>query len=563
MTTLRGPAPPPRAAHLLTLPGLLAEVCDRHGDRGALVFYDPAPATGVPTVRWSYAQLCAEARRVAAALIAAGIDKGARVGVLLGNRPEAVATIFGTAMAGGIVVPLSTFSTRRELAYLLAHADISVLVTQAQLRGRQFPDDIDALWVPPRPSAQIPFLQRVVVIGADPQDIGMGNECWTDFLESGDHTPTAAIDGRAAATTPADLALIIYSSGTTEAPKGILHTHGATTRQFWQQADLFGRHPETRMWTALPIFWTAGFNSAMGATLAAGGCWIMQETFLPGPALALIVRERVTEPYTLPHQTAALEEDPAWPTADLSALHCVFGKSAFARHPSVHGDVTWSMPVGYGLSETGAFFCAHRFDASREERRASMGRLLPGNELRVLDPNTGQALGAGQTGELTVRGPTLMERYVKKDRSECFDPDGFFHTGDAGSYDADGFVHFDGRKTEMIKTGGANVSPAELEVALRACPPVKMARALGIPDERHGQLVVLCVVLKDGALKERESASESSIKDFLAERVAAYKVPKHVLFFDAETVPLTASGTKVRDDDLRVLVHRRLGLDPP
>ncbi|MGI8491180.1 MAG: class I adenylate-forming enzyme family protein [Acidimicrobiales bacterium] len=534
--------------------GVLATASRSHPDAEALVFDDPLDAGCAR--RWTYAELEDNARRVAAALLAAGVGKAARVGLLLGNRPEAVATIFGASMAGAVVVPLSTFSTRQELAYLLSHADISVLVTQERLLGRRFADDVAALAPLPRPCPDLPHLRRVVVVGRQPaaDRHSAGAESWDELLASGEGVAAAVVDAAAASVAPADGALIIYSSGTTEKPKGILHTQGATALQFWQQAELFGRQGDTRMWTALPVFWTAGFNTAMGSTLAAGGCWVMQETFDPGEALALMERERVTEPYTLPHQTAALEEHPAWVSTDFSSLRCVFGKSAFARHPSVDGDPGWSMPVGYGLSETGAFFSAHGYGASREERRASMGPLLPGNQLKVVDPSTGEALDAGQEGELAVRGPTLMDRYVKRDRRECFDEDGFFHTGDTGFYDEEGFLHFSGRRTEMIKTGGANVSPAELEVALRACPPVKLARAVGVPDALRGEEVVLCVVLKEGA-----AATEAEIRGFLAERVAAYKVPRRVLFLDDAEMPMTASGTKVRDDALREVLARRLG----
>ena len=150
-----------------------------------------------------------------------------------------------------------------------------------------------------------------------------------------------------------------------------------------------------------------------------------------------------------------------------------------------------------------------------------------------------------------------MRRYLGKTAAECFDADGFFHTGDAGSVDPDGSVHFEGRRTEMIKTAGANVSPAELEVQLRACPPVKLARIVGVPDPRLDQLVVACITLKDGAL-----ATEADIRSFLRERVAAYKVPKRVLFFDDGEIPMTTSATKVRDEALVALVERRLAAEP-
>jgi acyl-CoA synthetase (AMP-forming)/AMP-acid ligase II len=252
-----------------------------------------------------------------------------------------------------------------------------------------------------------------------------------------------------------------------------------------------------------------------------------------------------------------MSEHPDWLTTDLSSLKCVYGKSAFARHPSVDGDTSWQMTVSYGLSETNTAVMGHAWDAGRDAVKHSMGRLLPGYELRIVDPDTGRILDANEDGEFAVRSPTLMDHYVKMNRDECFDADGFFHTGDAGYYDDDGNVHFTGRRTEMIKTGGANVSPAELEVQLRACEPVKLARVIGVPDPRLDQIVVLAVTLREGA-----RATEADIQEFLRERVAAYKVPKRVLFFADGEIPMTNSATKVRDPELLALVEARLHETP-
>lgn len=536
MTTLEGPPLEGfTGIGALTMGGFLVEVAHRFAEHEALVFDDPLLEGA--TVRWTYADLGRKAHEVAQALVAVGVEPGERVAILMGNRPEAVAALFGACMAGAVAVPLSTFSPRPELGFLLADSETVAVLTQTRMLARAFADDISAL----RP--QLPRLRHTVAVG----------DSWDAFLASGDATD-AEVSRRLAATTPDDSALIIYSSGTTSTPKGMLHSHRAPTLQFWVQAQIFRRHEATRMWSALPLFWTAGLNTAMGSTLAAGGCWVMQETFEPGEALRLMAREQVTEPYALPHQTGAIEEHPDWATSDLSSLRCVYGKSAFARHPSVtEGDTTWNMPVGYGLSETCAFFVSHWSDTPRQLLKQSMGRLLPGNRLRVVDPDTGAVLGPNQDGELAIQGPTLMEHYVGLTPEQCFDADGFFHTGDAGFFDHDGYVHWTGRRTEMIKTGGANVSPAELEVQLRACPPVKLARIVGMPDPRLDQIVVACITLKDGA-----EATEADIQAFLRERVAAYKVPKRVLFFADGEIPMTESDTKVRDAELIALVEQRL-----
>jgi fatty-acyl-CoA synthase len=541
----------------LTLGGFVIEVAERFGSNEALVFDDPLTET---TTRWSFADLEAEARRVGRALLATGVGKGSRVGILMANRPEAVAAFFGAALAGAVVVPLSTFSAAPELAFLLAHADVSVLLTQTLMGKRRFAADIARLCPSatksPVREAAFPYLRHVAVLG--PTSDGAGLEPWPAFLARGDAVGDDLLDAAAAQVTPSDLGLTIYSSGTTDRPKGVLHNHQAPTLQFWLQAQIFARDETTRLWSALPMFWTAGLNTVMGPTLAAGGCWIMQEGFDAGRALALMARERATEPYTLPHQATALAEHSDWATTDLSSLTKVFGKSVFTRHPSVEGDRGWNMPVAYGLSETCSSFASHTSATPRDQLRSSIGRLLPGNQLRIVDADTGRQLDANQEGEMAIRGPTLMEHYVKRSRAECLDEDGFFHTGDLGYFDDDGFVHFTGRRTEMIKTGGANVSPAELEVQLRACEPVKLARVIGVPDPRLDQLVVACVVLKDG-----HRATADDIRGFLRERVAAYKVPKHVLFFADGEIPMTSSETKVRDDALLAIVADRLTDDSP
>jgi fatty-acyl-CoA synthase len=271
----------------LTLGGFLTEVCARYAEREALVLGD---------VRWTYAELLAQSRAVSAALVAGGTAKFSRVGILMGNRPEAVAAFFGAAMAGAVAVPMSTFSPRPEIGFFLAHSAVDTVLTQVEMRGRRYAEDVAAL------APELPYLRRRVAIGED----------WDKFLASGRDVPPAIVDGRIGQIVPADEGMIIYSSGTTSQPKGVLHCHRAPTMQFWLQARFFGRHEQTRLWTSLPMFWTAGLNTAMGSTLAAGGCWVMQEWFDPGEALAIMARERVTEPYTLPHQTAALEEHPDW-----------------------------------------------------------------------------------------------------------------------------------------------------------------------------------------------------------------------------------------------------------
>ena len=531
MTTWEGPAlEETDDIGALTLGGFLLEVCSRYADNDALVVDDSL--LGGATVRWTYAELENQARAVAAGLVARGLRAGDHVAIVMGNRPEAVASLFGVALAGGVAVPLSTFSTAAELRDLLERAEAVGVLTQRELLGRALGEEIAAM-------------------DLDAWVAAVGEPTWDEFVPA--TSDGADIDARAARVHPDDIGLVLFSSGTTSTPKGVVHRHRAPTLQFWLQADIFRRTPDARVWAPLPLFWTAGLTTALGPTLARGGCFVLQETFDAGEALQLLARERVTEPYTLPHQATALAEHPSWPETDLSSLREVFGKSVFTRHPSVHGDTTWNMPVAYGMSETCASVVSHRWDTPRDRMKASTGRLLPGVRLRIVDPDTGEALGPDQDGEIALDGPTVLEHYVGKTRRESLDDDGFLRTGDMGFVDADGDVHWTGRRTEMIKTAGANVSPAELEVALRACPDVRRSRVVGLPDDRLGEVVTLCAELVEGS-----TAGPDDLRSFLAQRVASYKVPRHVLFFAPGELPTTGSDTKVRDDELIAMATERL-----
>jgi acyl-CoA synthetase (AMP-forming)/AMP-acid ligase II len=417
-------------------------------------------------------------------------------------------------------------------------ADVTVVLTQDRLLQRRFAEDLAALM------PDLPSLRHVATLGTS---------TWDELLAGAAPVGDDELDARIAAARPEDPALVIFSSGTTSTPKGMLHCHRAPTLQFWVQAQIFGRHEATRMWTALPIFWTAGLNTAMGSTLAAGGCWVVQEAFDPGEALALLARERVTEPYALPHQIGALEEHPDWPGTDLSSLTCVYGKSALARHPSVTGDPHWFMPVGYGLSETCAFFCSHWSTATRDEAKRSMGRLLPGNRLRVVDPDTGEALGVDEDGELAIAGPTLMLGYLGKDPAQCFDADGFFRTGDLGTVDADGYVVITGRLKDVIIRKGENISAREVEDLLFEHPKVADVAVIGLPDPASGERCCAVVAPRDAA----DPLGFDEMAAWLRSRgLMVQKIPEQLETLDA--LPRNPAG-KVQKQELR----RRYAGAPP
>lgn len=554
-TFLGPPAESEEGIGPLTLGGLLDDVSESFGEREALCLHDEGSV-----VRWTYRDLEVEARLVARALLAWGLPKGARVALLMGNRPEWVASAFGVAIAGGVLVPLNTYSERPELEYALRHCDAWALLTQERLSRHRYVDDLVALCpeaddAPPGAlrSTAFPFLRLVACLGLEvPRGTALP---WADFLGRAPDVGDELLDRCRASVHPSDDALVVYTSGTTDRPKGILHAHRAPALQSWRFARLLGLDPTVRSWSAFPFFWSAGFCMVMGATLAAGGCVVLQERFEPGEALRLLEEERVTTPHAWAHQLAALEDHPDWETRDLSSLRHVEAFTSFGRHKTVDVDDAWSPRAAYGLTETFTIFTSLPAHTPPEEREGHQGPVLPGNALRILDSETGEPLPRGALGEIAVKGSTLMKGYLKVAPEEVFDTDGFFRTGDAGFVDDDGYLHWTGRTTGMIKTGGANVSPVEIEDALTRHPGLKTALAVGVPDELLGEMVVVCAVAHEGV-----TVDEIDVQEFLRGKLASYKIPRRVLLFSDDDLSLTGNQ-KVRADELRRLATERLALE--
>jgi fatty-acyl-CoA synthase len=524
----------------LTLPGMLAALVERHGDAPAIRF----PATGATL---TYRDLDREARAVAGAVLAAGIGKGGRVAVLLGNRPEWVAAAFGVTMAGGVFVPLNTWFEPPELDYVLRHSDASILITQPELAGHRYLDAIAQLHPSPLAGTAYPYLRRVVCIG------GAGLPPWAEPFEEfvAASAPDEVVTAAAEQVEPLDDAVVIYTSGSTARPKGVLHRHRAAALQSWR----FVRHlciaPGEKVWSAQPLFWTAGFAMTMGGTLCGGGCLVLQERFEPGEALRILSAERCTMAHAWPHQLAELEAHPDWASTDLSSLRKVESFGVFGRHPTVGPLGDWSSRAAYGSTETFTIVSSDPADTPWKPEDPHNGHILPGNEVRIVDPASGQDESTGGSGEILVRGATLMRGYLKAP-DDGLDEDGWFHTGDAGFVDGDGRLHWTGRTSDLIKTGGANVSPVEIEEALADHPGIKVARAVGVPDDLLGQIVVVCAVPVQGTVVD-----EAAVREYLRGKIASYKIPRRVLFVSDADLNLTGNA-KVRVEALRQLAASRL-----
>ncbi|TAL00640.1 MAG: long-chain fatty acid--CoA ligase [Rhodospirillaceae bacterium] len=539
----------------LTLPGLLREVTVRFADREALVLHTP---DGV--VRWSYATLWERAMEIARALLACGVAKDTRVGVLMTNRPEWVSAFFGIGLAGGVAVALSTFSTPPELEYLLQASGISILLFERAVAKKDFAVILRELEPKIRTakpgelsSVKFPFLRRLAVVD-DALASGV-IESWPAFLAHGNVTSRALVEATTAMTKPADAAALFLSSGSTNRPKGILSSHRAVAIQCWRWRRMFALRDDVRTWTANGFIWSGNFGNALGTTLAAGGAVVLQRIFDPVEALELMQAERVTIPHAWPHQWAQLESAPNWNTVDLSGLRYVDPSRPAARHPTFSAP-GWVEPTcSYGNTETFTITTAFSSDTPLDVKGTSHGEALPGNTIKIVDPESGAVVPRNARGEIAVKGPTLMLGYIGIPIDESLDEEGFFHTGDGGYIDDAGRLHFEGRLTDIIKTGGANVSPVEVDSVLRSCPGVKVGQTVGVPHETLGEMVVSCVVPH-----EESAMDEAAVRDFLKQRLASYKVPRRVLFVREEEVALTGSA-KIKAGALRDLVSKRLSTE--
>jgi len=505
-----------------TLPALLAALAARHASREAVV-----SARG----RLCFGELAARVDAVAVGLAARGVGRGTHVGLLAPNWPEWLVLAFAVWQRGGVLVPLNTLYTARELEHALVHADVQVLVAVRSFLRHDYAQALGAV-VAPR-LRDIVWLEPPAA-GA-PVDLG----------------PLRVPVPRPAAgpvVQPSDTATIVFTSGSTAAPKGVVHTHGALVRAAVENAAVLGIEPDDRTWGYLPFFFAGGLVAVALSTLSRGAAVVLQEVFEPGETLRLLAAERVTVFFAWPHQAEALLAHPDFPTTRLHLRKGVGAntKWAAALYPPDHHAVS-----SFGMTETPPLCTAWPWDAPREKREGNHGPAVGSRRLRIVDPESGRPLPLEATGELCVRGPTLLAGYYKE-AARPFDADGFFHTGDLGWLDADGALHFVGRAKDVIKTAGANVAAAEVEAVLLEHPAVGAAYVVGVPDPARGENVAAFVVPKTAV----------DVAELLAHcrtRLASYKVPRQLWLKREDELPQKGSG-KADKPALRAEAARLAGV---
>ena len=520
-----------------TLPNFLRQRALRYGDRAAVL------GSGR---RLSYAELDRESALLARGLVASGVGKGTRVAVLLPNGPDWVLAWAAAARVGALVIPINTFYQKRELGFVLRHADVEVLLTADRFLGADYLERLEKIAPEltqrggaPHHLGSLPYLRCVRVWRGDGSERPWASG-GVDELEAL-ATASPALDDDfliqlEREVHPADPMLAIYSSGSTADPKGAVHSHGAVLRHAHNLNQFRDLHSEDRMYSPMPFFWVGGFLFTLVSSLETGACLLTEESFEPGRTLELIERERATIVAGWPHYGKAMIEHPSFPERDLS---CVRTGNLYELLPDAARPLDPELrPNSLGMTETCGPHTFGQMDQELpEELRGSFGVAVPGVQHKVVSPETGETLAIGEFGEICVRGSSVMQGLLKVERRDAFDEDGYYHTGDGGSFSADGHLFFKGRLGDLIKTGGANVTPREVELALEALPGVLSAFVVGVPDPDRGENVAAAVVPREGAQLESKA-----LRQALRGEISAYKVPRHVFFLTAADLPMTDSG---------------------
>ncbi|HEX2137010.1 MAG TPA: AMP-binding protein [Microvirga sp.] len=507
-----------------TVPGLLDEMAERYPDREALVGGGQ---------RYTYRALRDTVAAFAKGLHALGLGKGSRVAILMGNKPEWLIADLAICSLGGVMVAVNTWATTRELGYILSHSDADALILSDRFLRYDYIGMLEEL----EPHAEtLPRLTRIIHVG----DRGYRDSVpFDEVYKRGKDVPDGTLAAAKAAIDPADVVYLLYTSGSTSTPKGVQLQHFALIENMWHIGERMHVTREDRLWLAVSLYWGLGCENALFNIMTHGACLVLQEHFEPGEALKLIEQERCTLYYGTPNMAHAMSEHPDRPKRDLSSLRSGGATGSPEQLQRVADLGATEICHIYGLTETYGN-CAvtdGKLDPP-DKRFTSVGRPLPGVDLRIVDPETLEPRPTGSVGEIQVKGYVTVGYYKDEDKNrDSFTADGYFRTGDLGYVDADGYLYFRGRIKEMIKTGGINVAPAEVEEILAAQPGVQLAYVIGVPDPVRDEIIGAVIVPAPGA-----SVTESDLLESCRKQLAAYKMPRVFRFVAEKDLPLTTTG---------------------
>ncbi|MDE0950880.1 MAG: class I adenylate-forming enzyme family protein [Halioglobus sp.] len=495
-------------------------------------------------LRLSYTEAATNSARLARGMLASGISKGSRVGLLMPNSPDFVVAWLAAARIGAIIIPINTFYKPKELAFILHHADIQILLTADKLLNNDYLERLEtcipALSEEPPGSIgaplllqDFPFLRQVYVWGESSRQWTLPSQ---QLLDAAASVSQGYLDAVEHCVHPADPLTVIYSSGSTADPKGAIHTHGSVIRHSYNLNHWRDLQSDDRIFSPMPFFWVGGLIFTLHCALHKGCTLICEEVFEPGKTLLLLESERATLVTGWPHYGSALVDHPSCGERDLSAIR---GGNIYALLPdNIRPADPQLRSNALGMTETcGPHSIDHMDVDLPETMRGSFGRPLEGVEHKVVDPDTGEHLATGTEGEICIRGYNVMQGLYKVEREDSFDADGFYRSGDSGHLNEDGFLFFTARLGELIKTAGANVTPLEVEITIDEQPEIQCSYVVGLPHPDRGQEVAGAIVLNAG-----QSLDAGELRKRLKQELASYKVPSKIFFCTRDEIPFTDSG---------------------
>ena len=518
LSEARGENTPPLIEE--TIGANLERIARQHADREALV----EVASGR---RWTYAELDADVNRVARGLLAAGVAKGDRVGIWSPNCAEWTLVQYATAKIGAILVNVNPAYRTHELAYVLNQSGLRLLVSATDFKT----SDYRAMVAEVREHADA--LDRVVFLGTPD---------WDELLAAGEDLPADAVPARMSTLENTDPINIQYTSGTTGFPKGATLSHRNILNNGFFTTELINFTHEDRLAIPVPFYHCFGMVMGnLGCTTHGAAMVIPAPGFDPGITLQTVQDERCTGVYGVPTMFIAMQNHPDFASFDLSTLRT--GVMAGSICPvevmkrCIDDMHMAEVSICYGMTETSPVSCQTRSDDDLDRRTATIGRVHPHVEVKVVDPVSGETVPRGEPGELCTRGYSVLLGYWDEPEktAEAIDEDGWMHTGDLAVMREDGYCNIVGRIKDMVIRGGENVYPREIEEYLFRHPKIEDVQVIGVPDPKYGEEICAWIVLKPGEALETEA-----VREFCRGQIAHYKIPRHIKF--VEGFPTTVTG---------------------
>lgn len=541
----------------ITLAELVDTQAKYHGDVEALVYADRG-------LRYTYKQFNEVCRKAAKGFLKLGIKRGEHVAIWATNVPEWVITQFSTGKMGAVMVTVNTNYKVFELEYLLRQSDSTTLILIDGWKDSSYTGMVNEICPELKDSEpgnlkseRLPVLKNVIYVG-DKENCPPGMFSWDEVMELGEGVSDEELDERQASLDPGDVINMQYTSGTTGFPKGVMLTHKNIINNGIAIANCMNFSTKDRLCIPVPFFHCFGCVLGTMTCVVSGATMVPLVAYNPVQVLETIEKERCTAVHGVPTMFIAELALPDFDKYNLSSLRTGIMAGSPCPIESMKQVVErmgmTEITITYGQTEASPACTMTKVDDPIELRVATVGRNIPGVEIKIVNPETGEEVPSGVQGELCARGYNVMKGYYKMPEATAaaIDKDGWLHTGDLATMDENGYCKITGRVKDMIIRGGENIYPREIEEFLYTHPSVLDVQVVGVPDIKYGEEVIAYIRVREG-----DQLTEDDVKKYCEGKIARFKIPRYVAIVDE--FPMTASG-KIQKFKLREMAIEQLGL---